>query len=193
MRKLLLVLVFPLLSWGTDTSGIAVADSAGVEEKTKTYAAAGFSAEALAEWCQEPSWAFGLPNIVAYMGIVCLIAILATVVAITLTNRDQKVTSAVTAQQNGFTPGNLPLDGAAGMVLTDRAGEALRTEQGEENSFLIFKSDSAFPATHDETRRQITVEFDGEDYVYTDNLGKGTYLCNQAGAPLGNLLKVRPR
>lgn len=186
------ILAFPLLSWSSDTLEIAAPDSTGVEEKTEIYAAAGFSAGALAEWCQEPSWAFGLPNIVAYMGIVCLIAIFATVIAITLTKRDQKAAPFAPAHQNGFSPADLTVEGAAGMVLTDRAGEALRTEQGEGNSFLIIKSGETYTASHDEAWRQITVEFNGEDYVYTDNLGRGTFLCNQAGAPLGNLLKVRP-
>lgn len=167
-------------------------DSTGVELKQQASYVTQSSSRTLGDWCQAPSsWAFGLPNIVVFMGFVCIIAIISTIVAIILTNRDQKAGQLPREEKVSTPTVEEPVPGTADRILTDKEGNKWLVEEGAGHSFLVYQTGKTFTASHDGSWREIKVRSEGGYYVYTDNLGKGSFLCTQAGAPFGNLLKMQ--
>lgn len=147
--------------------------------------------QTLGDWCQAPSWAFGLPNIVTYMGIVCIIAIVSTLVVVAISHRDQKALRLAREQANTMPSNEGPIPERGDKFLTDRDGNKWFIEEGNGQRFLIYRDGQTFTASHDETWSKIALRFEGIDYVYRDYNGNNSYICSQSGAPLGKLLKMR--
>jgi hypothetical protein len=160
-----------------------------VEMKLETSSVGQSTSWSLTEWCQRPSWLFGLPNIVALMASVFLLAIIATIIAMVINHQHPEPVPNVPAMEKAP-----PLNGKAvptttGTVLIDKTGNELHVHQGAGHSFTIYLGGKTYQGSHDGSWRRITIRFEGQIYTYTDNIGKGSFLCTQAGAPFGNLLK----
>lgn len=177
-----------LLDWGGE-----------IELKFNVSSLGQSTSRSLTEWCQQPSWLFGLPNIVTLMAFVCLIAIVATVVAIIVNDgasAPATVPAANTPASRAATPVNGAMNGHTAIrnpdrVLTDKAGQSLFIDCGAGHSFLLSYKGRTYAGRHDGSWRRITVRYEGENYTYTDNIGKGSFLCTKPGAPFGNLLKMQ--
>ena len=147
------------------------------------------STKTLGDWCQAPSWAFGLPNIVTYMGIVGIIAIFSTLITIVVQSR-QKPLPITHERRPGPPDERSAAGGVDKKIFTDRNGKKWQIEEGANHHFLIFQNGKTYSASHDGSWREVTIRFEGENYLYTDNSGKGRYLCTRPGAPFGNFFKL---